>query len=737
MTDNYGTGTVPKGGGRAPKLPKVSRVKNKAPAELQITAEQLLREAKERQLEIVPAPPKQKIQDAAELADFQLRKRKEYEDMIRKNRTFIGNWMKYAAWEEQQKEVNRARSIYERAIDVEHRNITLWIKYAEMEMRNKQVNHARNLWDRAVTIMPRANQFWYKYTYMEEMLENVAGCRAIFERWMEWEPEEQAWLTYIKFELRYKELDRARGIYERFVFVHPEVKNWIRYGRFEETHGFIKSARSLYERAVEFFGEEYMDEKLFIAFAKFEENQKEHDRARVIYKYALDIMPKEKCADLYKAYTTHEKKYGERAGIETVILKKRRLQYEEEVADNPNNYDAWFDLIRLVISEGDVEVVRETFERAIANVPPSKEKQFWRRYIYLWINYAVYEEMETEDMDRTRQVYRTCLELIPHKKFTFAKIWLLYAQFEIRQKDIKAARLALGTALGKCPKAKLFRGYIDLEIQLREFHRCRTLYEKFLLFDPENCSAWMKFAELETLLGDIDRARAIYELAVSQQRLDMPEILWKSFIDFEIEQEETDKARDLYRRLLSKTQHVKVWMSFAQFELSVQHEDRVAQARSVYEDANKTLREGGHDKEHRLMLLEAWRDFETENGTDKSKQSVSDLMPKRVKRRRKIEGEEGEESGGWEEYFDYIFPEDESAKPNLKLLAMAKMWKKQKETAPAGGGGETVKDTQDQPGSSSTVEAEPAKEDEVENPDADDEQIANESSSSESEDDDE
>lgn len=34
-------------------IPRVSQVKNKAPAEIQITAEQLLREAKERELEIV------------------------------------------------------------------------------------------------------------------------------------------------------------------------------------------------------------------------------------------------------------------------------------------------------------------------------------------------------------------------------------------------------------------------------------------------------------------------------------------------------------------------------------------------------------------------------------------------------------------------------------------------------------------------------------------------------------
>lgn len=81
-----------------------------------------------------------------------------------------------------------------------------------------------------------------------------------------------------------------------------------------------------------------------------------------------------------------------------------------------------------------------------------------------------------------------------------------------------------GTSIGKCPKNKLFKGYIELELQLREFDRCRKLYEKFLEFAPENCTSWIKFAELETILGDIDRARAIYELAIGQPRLDMPEV---------------------------------------------------------------------------------------------------------------------------------------------------------------------------------------------------------------------
>ncbi|KAL1498309.1 hypothetical protein ABEB36_009125 [Hypothenemus hampei] len=662
--------------GKAQKMPKVAKVKNKAPAEIQITAEQLLREAKERDLEILPPPPKQKISDPAELADYQLRRRKQFEDNIRKNRTVISNWIKYAQWEESQKEIQRARSIWERALDVDHRNITLWLKYTEMEMRNRQVNHARNLWDRAVTILPRVNQFWYKYTYMEEMLENIPGARAVFERWMEWQPEEQAWQTYINFELRYKEIDRARHIYERFVITHPEVKHWIKYARFEENHGFIHSARLIYERAVQFFGDEHMDEKLYIAFAKFEENQKEHDRARVIYKYALDHIPKEETKDLYKAYSIHEKKFGDRFGIEEVIVSKRKFQYEQEIAENPTNYDAWFDYIRLLEGQGDIEIIRETYERAIANVPPSKEKDFWRRYIYLWINYAFFEELEVQDYERTRQVYKAGLELLPHKVFTFSKFWLLYAKFEIRQKQLTTARKILGMAIGMCPRDKLFRGYIDLEIQLREFDRSRKLYEKFLEFGPENCMTWMKFAELETLLGDVERARAIYELAINQPRLDMPELLWKSYIDFEISQDEPENARQLYERLLERTNHVKVWLAYAKFELEQDSEDgtNVRQARRIFERGSESLK-SSLDKENRVLLYENWKEFENTHGDESSQIKINSKIPKRIKKRQKVVDEDGFEQG-WEEVFDYIFPEDESNRPNLKLLAAAKNWKK-------------------------------------------------------------
>lgn len=60
------------------------------------------------------------------------------------------------------------------------------------------------------------------------------------------------------------------------------------------------------------------------------------------------------------------------------------------------------------------------------------------------------------------------------------QLWLAYAYFEVRRVDINAARKVLGAGIGMCPKPKLFTGYIELEMRLREFDRVRALYERFL-----------------------------------------------------------------------------------------------------------------------------------------------------------------------------------------------------------------------------------------------------------------
>ena len=63
-----------------------------------------------------------------------------------------------------------------------------------------------------------------------------------------------------------------------------------------------------------------------------------------------------------------------------MIISKRRLYYEKELEKNSLNYDLWFDYTKLEEDFGDVSSCREVYERAISNIPPIKEKKYWRRY---------------------------------------------------------------------------------------------------------------------------------------------------------------------------------------------------------------------------------------------------------------------------------------------------------------------------------------------------------------------
>lgn len=46
------------------------------------------------------------------------------------------------------------------------------------------------------------------------------------------------------------------------------------------------------------------------------------------------------------------------------------------------------------ITTGHCRPALQVYERAISNVPPAPEKRYWQRYIYLWIKYALFEELE-------------------------------------------------------------------------------------------------------------------------------------------------------------------------------------------------------------------------------------------------------------------------------------------------------------------------------------------------------
>lgn len=324
--------------------------------------------------------------------------------------------------------------------------------------------------------------------------------------------------TTKQFELRQENPDRARAIFERYVEVLPSVRAWVRYAKFEMQGSRPAAARRVYERAAAAMGSAADTLEFLTKFAQFEEMAREPDRARAIYRHGMATLPREQARELHEALSRFEKQHGDQRGVEDAVLAKRRLEYERAVESDPHDYDAWFDWVRLeeqavgaamaqaaaaaataeeageaglgggagaagpaaaaaaaasAAASAAVQRARDTYERACAGAlpPSSADKRYWRRYVYLWVKYALFEELDARDRDRAREVLRAALKLVPHASFTFAKLWLMAAKLELRAGRLDAARRVLGTALGMCPKPKLFKGYIELELAMGHVDR--------------------------------------------------------------------------------------------------------------------------------------------------------------------------------------------------------------------------------------------------------------------------
>merc|ERR1712039_175272 len=132
-----------------------------------------------------------------------------------------------------------------------------------------------------------------------------------------------------------------------------------------------------------------------------------------------------------------------------------------------------------------------------------------------------------------------------------------------------------------------------------------------------------------------------------------------------------DRGRSVWLRLLEKSHHVRVYIAYSEFEAGIS----MPNCREALESGVRYFRAENRPEE-RAMLLEHWMKVDEENGDEKSIDAMAKRQAKRVKKRRTIPGEDGQET--YEEYMDYVFPDDKPEQQNLKILEMAHAWKQRK-----------------------------------------------------------
>ncbi|GIX60853.1 RNA processing protein [Babesia caballi] len=659
----------------APFDPSKLQVKNKMPAAVQITAEQILRDAVEWQSR-EHRLPKRTFVDEDELVYYKAQRRKEFEDKLRRQRQHIGTWIKYALWEANQLDFRRARSVFERALQVDANNANLWLRYIETEMKNKNVNAARNLFDRVVCLLPRVDQFWFKYAHFEELLGNYAGARTVFERWMEWNPDDRGWMLYVKFEERCGEIERCRAIFERFLENRPSCASFLKFVKFEQRQKNHPRARAAFVKCLELIPPELLTEEFFLKFAAFETSQANIAGAQKVYEQGLMTLPREYSERLYRTFVSFQKQYRDKETIDNLVVTKKRNDYERQLLDEPCNYDVWFDYIRMEeqtlsddghpegldagAAEGQHARICELYERAISNLPQVDDRRLWRRYSYLWIGYAIFSELTLNQPDRAIAVYRKALQVLPKE---FAKFYTLLAELYLRQEDLDGMRKTFGLGLGQCRKPKLFEAYAQTELKLGNLDRCRHIHARYIETWPFKPDSWLSFVNLELLLDERERVRAICEAAIAMDQMDMPETVWNRYLEIEKGWQQHPYVRNIYERLLLKTTHIKVFKGYVEFEFSNGY---LQNGRSVVARGLDYYKASGHQVE-RAALLAHLLQMEREYGDEDSVEKVRSRQPRKVRRKRKLE------DGSTTEDIVYVFPDD--GLQQNKILQAALKWK--------------------------------------------------------------
>ncbi|KAJ6633746.1 Pre-mRNA-splicing factor syf1 like [Pseudolycoriella hygida] len=347
---------------------------------------------------------------------------------------------------------------------------------------------------------------------------------------------------------------------------------WVEFAKFYEKNDQLDDARVVFEKATQV---EYMKvEDLAAAWCEWAEMEIRQDN----YQFALKLMQ--------KATAMPKRKVAYHDDNETVQMRLyKSLKLWSMYADLEESfgtfktckavYDRILDLKictpQIIINYGLFLEENNYFEEAFRAYEKGISLFKWPNVFDIWNTYLTkfLRRYQGAKLERARDLFEQCLENCPSD---LAKcFYLLYAKLE---EEHGLARHAMAvyeratTAVKPEEMFDMFNIYIKKAAEIYGLPRTRQIYEKAIECLPEEKSREMciRFSEMETKLGEIDRARAIY--AHCSQMCD-PRItsdFWQTWKDFEIRHGNEDTMREMLRikRSVQATYNTQVNMMTAQ-----------------------------------------------------------------------------------------------------------------------------------------------------------------------------
>lgn len=328
---------------------------------------------------------------------------------------------------------------------------------------------------------------------------------------------------------------------------------WVAFAKFYETNNQIEDARLIFEKAILVPFVKVDDlAMVWCQWAEMEIRAENYDAAVKLLQRAT-VLPSKKVAYHDEKETVQARLY------KSLKLWSLYADLEESFGTFKSCkavYDRIVDLKiatpQIIINYGLYLEENKYFEEAFRAYEKGIALFRWPNVYDIWNTYLTkfLARFGGTKLERARDLFEQCLENIPEN---FAKpMYLLYAKLEEEHGMARHAMAVYERACKAVPIAEMFpvyNVYLRRAADIYGVPRTRQIYHNAIEALPEDKSREMclRFADMETKLGEVDRARAIY--AHCSQICD-PRVtvdFWHTWKEFEIRHGNEDTMREMLR----------------------------------------------------------------------------------------------------------------------------------------------------------------------------------------------
>mmetsp|Transcript_50121 Transcript_50121/g.145340 ORF Transcript_50121/g.145340 Transcript_50121/m.145340 type:complete len:976 (-) Transcript_50121:41-2968(-) len=326
---------------------------------------------------------------------------------------------------------------------------------------------------------------------------------------------------------------------------------WAAFAKFYESHDDLENARVIFEKATH-VGFRAVDDlaSVWCEWVEMELRHREYDQALAVVRRAVG---QRKAAQQLDKDSVQGRLYR------STKLWSLAMDLEESLGTTASTraaYDATIELKvatpAMVLSYARFLEERKYFEDAFKVYERGIKVFGWPHVNDIWLAYlsGFVKRYGGRKLERARDLFEQAVEKAPPK---FARrLHMLYARLEEEHGLARHALAIFNRATKAVEEKDMFEMYSILLRKTAELFgqtRTREIYDQAIEALPHARikDACVKYAKMETLLGEVDRARAIYVHASQFCDPRKEEDFWKVWRGFEVQHGNEDTFRDMLR----------------------------------------------------------------------------------------------------------------------------------------------------------------------------------------------